>query len=107
MSEASQLERIANALEKMADTPMMSVVNNPPADPPSLGRPDKVTYAMLVGVTTGFAYSLREILDDPTMDGFKKAQRLRKQVTIAEGMAQEYQAKLDELKELDKQDGRA
>ena len=100
MAENHLLERIAESLEKIAEHGINPpVVNNATV---VQQEPNTITYAMLLGVTQGFAFSLREILDDPRLNAMDRAKRLRKQVTIAEQMAREYNEKLEELKQQQK-----
>jgi hypothetical protein len=100
------LQVVAANLEAIVTTkPVVNVTNNSNPDPVNSG-PNAAGLAMLVGAHKGFSSALREILDDSTLDAFKKAQKLRKLVVLAEQIQKEHEKALEELqKNRDKADG--
>lgn len=101
---AQNTHRMAVALEELvtqiSEMKVPTTVNNSAVTHlvEKVDGPNAAGYAMLVGVTTGFAFSLNEILDNPNLDMLQKAKKLREIAARGTKMADEYQQMLDQLR---------
>ena len=96
-----KIDKLTVAIKELTEKVSVPVVVNnslPSELVEKIEGPNAAGLAMLVGVTTGFAFSLNEILDNPNLDIMQRAKKLREIAARGTKMADEYNQMLEQVR---------